>query len=81
MTNAHPAGLAIVAFAAATWQAFLGALMFSYGYWLGALPLAAAVLNLWISHYLLQRVPSPVRSVPSPVRSILSEPAIPASVR
>lgn len=70
----HPAGMAIVCFAAATWQVFLGALMCSYGYWLGALPLAAAVLNLVISYNLVQLIPSQAQGIPS-------ELAIPASVR
>jgi hypothetical protein len=70
----HPAGAAIACFAAATWQVFLGALMCSYGYWLGLLPLAAAVVNLTVSFRLVQRIPSPAQSTPS-------EPAALASVR
>lgn len=76
----HPAGLAILCFAAATWQVFLGALMCSYGYWLGVLPLAAAVANFTASYYLMQRIPSPSPS-PSPVQSTPTEPAVLASVR
>jgi hypothetical protein len=72
----HPAGAAILCFAAATWQVFLGVLMCSYGYWLGLLPLAAAVVNLTASFCLVQRIPSP-----SPVQSTPSEPAVLASVR
>jgi hypothetical protein len=72
----HPAGCSIVCFAAATWQVFLGVLMCSYGYWLGLLPLAAAVVNLVISYNLVQLIPSP-----SPVQSIPAEPAVLASVR
>lgn len=79
----HPAGASIVCFAAATWQVFLGVLMCSYGYWLGLLPLAAAVVNLTASYCLVKRIPSPspVQSVPSPAQSISSEPAVLASVR
>jgi CHASE2 domain-containing sensor protein len=74
----HPAGAAILCFAAATWQVFLGVLMCSYGYWLGLLPLAAAVVTFTASYYLVQRIPSPS---PSPVQSTPSEPAVLASVR
>ena len=79
----HPAGMAIVCFAGATWQVFLGVLMCSYGYWLGLLPLAAAVVNFTASYYLVQRIPSPspAQSVPSPAQSTPSEPAVLASVR
>jgi len=69
----HPAGCAILCFAAATWQVFLGVLMCSYGYWLGLLPLAAAMVNLTASYCL-------VRRIPSPVQNIATEP-VPASVR
>ncbi len=68
--------MAILHFAAATWQVFLGVLMCSYGYWLGLLPLAAAVVNFTASYYLVQLIPSP-----SPAQSIPSEPAVLASVR
>jgi len=74
--RSHPAGASIVHFAAATWQVFLGVLMCSYGYWLGLLPLAAAVVNFTASYYLVKRVPSP-----SPVQSTPTEPAVLASVR
>ena len=77
----HPAGLAVVCFAAATWQVFLGALMCSYGYWLGLLPLAAAVANFSISYFLVQSIPSPAQGISSPVQSTASEPAVLASVR
>ena len=76
----HPAGMAIVCFAAATWQVFLGVLMCSYGYWLGLLPLAAAMVNLTASYCLVQRIPSPAQSISSPVQNIATEP-VPASVR
>jgi hypothetical protein len=75
----HPAGTAIACFAAATWQVFPGVLMCSYGYWLGLLPLAAAVVNFSASLYLAKLVPS--QSVPSPVQSTPSQPAVLASVR
>ena len=79
----HPAGCAILCFAAATWQVFLGVLMCSYGYWLGLLPLAAAVLNFTVSYDLVQLIPgpSPAQSIPSPAQSVPSEPAVLASVR
>ena|ERR1022692_448789 len=76
----HPAGASIVCFAAATWQVFLGVLMCSYGYWLGLLPLAAAVVNFTASYYLVQHIPSQAQSIPSPVQNILTEP-VPASAR
>jgi hypothetical protein len=77
----HPTGFAILCFAAATWQVFLGVLMCSYGYWLGLLPLAAAVVNFTASYCLVQRIPSAAYSIPSPVQSTPSEPAVLASVR
>jgi hypothetical protein len=62
----HPAVMASLLFAAGTWNLFLGVLMCSYGYWLGALPLTGAVLVFSISYDLVQ--------------SIQSEPAVPSSI-
>lgn len=54
----HPSAWVAVRMVCGIFNAGLGLLLFSYGYWVGAVPLAGAALIFWTAYRLQQSIQS-----------------------